>query len=88
MMTRAKGKGENGTGGGCIINIASLLGIKGGRGSVAYAASKAGVIGKFFTLIVFVHSLSTSFESPSSLETGVKKGENSLMKVTKQVHRA
>lgn len=31
--------------GGCIINIASLLGLKGGRGSTAYAASKAGVIG-------------------------------------------
>lgn len=31
---------------GCIINVASLLGLKGGRGSSAYAASKAGVIGK------------------------------------------
>ncbi|RDW75091.1 hypothetical protein BP6252_06233 [Coleophoma cylindrospora] len=28
-----------------IINIASLLGMKGGRGNAAYAASKAGVIG-------------------------------------------
>jgi len=32
---------------GCIINVASLLGAKGGKGSSAYAASKAGVIGKF-----------------------------------------
>jgi NAD(P)-dependent dehydrogenase (short-subunit alcohol dehydrogenase family) len=31
---------------GCIINISSLLGLKGGRGSVGYAASKAGVIGR------------------------------------------
>jgi NAD(P)-dependent dehydrogenase (short-subunit alcohol dehydrogenase family) len=31
---------------GCIINVASLLGLKGGKGSAAYAASKAGVIGK------------------------------------------
>jgi short-subunit dehydrogenase len=31
---------------GCIINVASLLGLKGGRGSAGYAASKAGVIGK------------------------------------------
>ena len=31
---------------GCIINVASLLGLKGGKGSVAYAASKSGVIGK------------------------------------------
>lgn len=30
---------------GCIINVASLLGVKGGRGSTAYAASKAGVLG-------------------------------------------
>lgn len=30
---------------GCIINVASLLGLKGGEGSAAYAASKAGVIG-------------------------------------------
>ncbi|KAF7924037.1 hypothetical protein EAE99_006698 [Botrytis elliptica] len=30
---------------GCIINVSSLLGIKGGRGSAAYAASKAGVLG-------------------------------------------
>ncbi|KAF2463397.1 NAD(P)-binding protein [Lindgomyces ingoldianus] len=29
----------------CIINIASVLGIKGGRGAVAYSASKAGVLG-------------------------------------------
>ncbi|KAG9246646.1 hypothetical protein BJ878DRAFT_533094 [Calycina marina] len=32
-------------GGGCIINVASLLGLKGGTGSAVYAASKAGVIG-------------------------------------------
>ncbi|KAI9844940.1 MAG: hypothetical protein M1838_001972 [Thelocarpon superellum] len=30
---------------GCIINISSLLGVKGGKGSVAYAASKAGLLG-------------------------------------------
>ncbi|KAF2120757.1 hypothetical protein BDV96DRAFT_485120 [Lophiotrema nucula] len=28
-----------------IINVSSLLGLKGGRGAVAYAASKAGVLG-------------------------------------------
>ena len=31
---------------GCIINVASLLGLKGGKGSTGYAASKAGVVGK------------------------------------------
>ena len=30
---------------GCVINVASLLGVKGGKGSAAYAASKAGIIG-------------------------------------------
>ena len=30
---------------GCIINISSLLGLKGGKGSAVYAASKAGVLG-------------------------------------------
>ena len=31
---------------GCIINVASLLGIKGGKGSTVYSASKAGILGK------------------------------------------
>lgn len=31
---------------GCIINVSSLMGTKGGLGATAYAASKAGVIGK------------------------------------------
>ena len=31
-----------------IINIASLLGLQGGRGAAAYAASKAGLLGKPF----------------------------------------
>jgi len=35
---------------GCIINVSSLLAVKGGRGSTAYAASKAGVLGKVLTL--------------------------------------
>ena len=30
---------------GCIINISSLLGVKGGKGSAAYSAAKAGVLG-------------------------------------------
>jgi NAD(P)-dependent dehydrogenase (short-subunit alcohol dehydrogenase family) len=37
---------------GSIINVASLLGLKGGRGSAAYAASKAGVIGNFSWALV------------------------------------
>lgn len=36
---------------GCIINVASLLGVKGGKGSAAYAASKAGIIGLCIAII-------------------------------------
>jgi NADP-dependent 3-hydroxy acid dehydrogenase YdfG len=44
---KAMGKAMMGNAnGGCIINVASLLGLKGGRGSAGYVASKAGVIGK------------------------------------------
>ncbi|RKF61776.1 3-oxoacyl- reductase FabG [Erysiphe neolycopersici] len=42
---RTVGKGMLARKGGCIINVSSLLGLKGGNGSAAYAASKAGVIG-------------------------------------------
>ncbi|RDL37332.1 NAD(P)-binding protein [Venustampulla echinocandica] len=42
---RTVGKGMMANRDGCIINVASLLGLKGGRGSAAYVASKAGVIG-------------------------------------------
>lgn len=39
---------------GCIINISSVLGIKAGVGSVAYAASKAGVIGSLLSPLPFM----------------------------------
>ncbi|KAL3421970.1 short-chain dehydrogenase [Phlyctema vagabunda] len=42
---------------GCIINVASLLGVKGGRGSTAYAASKAGVMGLTRSLAAEVGSM-------------------------------
>jgi NAD(P)-dependent dehydrogenase (short-subunit alcohol dehydrogenase family) len=29
----------------CIVNVSSLLGVQGGRGTAAYAASKAGILG-------------------------------------------
>ncbi|KAE8453511.1 hypothetical protein EG329_010372 [Mollisiaceae sp. DMI_Dod_QoI] len=45
MACRTVGKNMMALKGGCIINVASLLGLKGGKGSAAYAASKAGVIG-------------------------------------------
>lgn len=36
----------------CIINVASLLAIKGGVGAAAYAASKAGVLGMSSTTLL------------------------------------
>jgi len=51
MGCRAVGKGMLQRKGGCIINVASLLGSKGGKGSSAYAASKAGVVGMSITWI-------------------------------------
>jgi NAD(P)-dependent dehydrogenase (short-subunit alcohol dehydrogenase family) len=45
MMRQRRGTDDPG----CIINVSSLLAVKGGRGSTAYAASKAGVLGKVLT---------------------------------------
>ena len=40
---------------GCIINVSSLMAIKGGRGATAYAASKAGLVGESHSVFC-VHS--------------------------------
>lgn len=63
----------------CIINISSLLGIKGGAGATAYAASKAGVIG-FTRALVCEHQLtSTSVRVnaivPGYIDTPMTQGE-------------
>ncbi|KAJ4209238.1 hypothetical protein NW767_001147 [Fusarium falciforme] len=42
---------------GCIINVSSLMATKGGSGATAYAASKAGVVGKCFTSLDLSHSI-------------------------------
>ncbi|KAJ9138708.1 Gluconate 5-dehydrogenase [Pleurostoma richardsiae] len=42
---RVLGKRMARRGGGCIINVSSLLAYKGGRGASVYAASKAGMLG-------------------------------------------
>ena len=41
---------------GCIINVSSLLAVKGGLGASVYAASKAGVIGMYI-MSFFLSSL-------------------------------
>lgn len=59
-----------------VINVASLLGLQGGYGAVAYAASKAGVLG-------FTRALATEYAShkvrvnaivPGYVETDMTKG--------------
>jgi NAD(P)-dependent dehydrogenase (short-subunit alcohol dehydrogenase family) len=40
---------------GCIINISSVLGIKGGQGASVYAASKAGVLGTFLASVSMIY---------------------------------
>ncbi len=42
--------------GGCIINVSSLLALKAVAGTSVYAASKAGLLGKFPHLITAVRS--------------------------------
>ncbi|KAM7201181.1 hypothetical protein V8F20_004927 [Naviculisporaceae sp. PSN 640] len=50
MMRRRVRNDSNATGftGGCIINVASLLGQMGLTGTSVYAATKAGLVGEFF----------------------------------------
>lgn len=52
----------------CIINISSLLGVKGGRGSSVYAASKAGVIA-FSRALALESSLKAGTEAPIRINT-------------------
>jgi len=49
---------------GCIINISSVLGIKAGVGSVAYAASKAGVIGSLLPPLPFILNPQLTIQKP------------------------
>ena len=64
-----------------IINVSSLLGLSGGYGTVAYAASKAGVLG-------FTRALATEYAShhvrvnallPGYVGTNMTKGISSLL---------
>jgi NADP-dependent 3-hydroxy acid dehydrogenase YdfG len=61
---------------GCIINISSLIGLKGGQGISVYAASKAGIIGEylFFQIPSKQQQLRKIIDSPQpSLELWLAK---------------
>jgi 3-oxoacyl-[acyl-carrier protein] reductase len=61
----------------CIINIASLLGVKGGYGSTVYAASKAGVLGFTRALALEYGRMGIRVNAivPGFIETDMTKGK-------------
>ena len=73
-------------GGGRIINIASQLGIKGGRGLTHYSAAKAGVIGltKALALEVAEHGVLVNAIAPGPVHTGMVEGITEDWKRAKQ----
>ncbi|KAF2632027.1 NAD(P)-binding protein [Macroventuria anomochaeta] len=62
----------------CIVNVSSLLGVSGGYGAVAYAASKAGVLG--FTRALAAeyvgHGVRVNAIVPGYVESDMTKGLN------------
>jgi NAD(P)-dependent dehydrogenase (short-subunit alcohol dehydrogenase family) len=80
-MRKPKGEGEEEHFSPVVINVSSLLGLSGGYGAVAYAASKAGVLG-------FTRALATEYKShgvrvnaivPGYVETDMTKGASDLI---------
>ncbi len=69
---------------GCIINIASLLGMKGGKGSAGYAASKAGVIGRLVHLPH--HSLANVVRVDSSISRGIGYNQSAGERDSARLH--
>lgn len=73
-------------GGGRVINIASQLGIKGGRGLTHYSAAKAGVIGltRALALEVAGQGVLVNAIAPGPVETAMVAGISADWKATKR----
>jgi 3-oxoacyl-[acyl-carrier protein] reductase len=71
---------------GRVINIASQLGIKGGRGLTHYSAAKAGVIGltKALALEVAEHGVLVNAIAPGPIHTPMVEGITEEWKAAKQ----
>jgi 3-oxoacyl-[acyl-carrier protein] reductase len=71
---------------GRVINIASQLGIKGGRGLTHYSAAKAGVIGltKALALEVAEHGVLVNAIAPGPIETAMVNGISEEWKSAKK----
>lgn len=76
LMCRHVVPGMIGRGHGRVINVASQLGIKGGRSLTHYSAAKAGVIGltKSLALEVASHGVLVNAIAPGPIETPLVQG--------------
>jgi 3-oxoacyl-[acyl-carrier protein] reductase len=71
---------------GRVINVASQLGIKGGRGLAHYSAAKAGVLGltKALALEVAEHGVLVNAIAPGPVHTAMVAGITEEWKAAKQ----
>lgn len=88
LHTTSKSRGEAGLGfTPSIINVSSLLGLSGGYGAVAYAASKAGVLG--FTRALAAeyvgHGVRVNAIVPGYIESEMTKGVSLFFSIVLQV---
>jgi 3-oxoacyl-[acyl-carrier protein] reductase len=86
MCCRAVVPGMVDRGWGRVINIASQLGIKGGRGLTHYSAAKAGVLGltKALALEVAPHGVLVNAIAPGPVDTPMVEGISEEWKAAKR----